>query len=88
RAGDFALAAQESRIFVIKSGSRSWYPPSETNLESGDIIFIDREPYDELQASRSYDMQVRGQRNNNIQLIMTGLATVTSIITTYVAITR
>ena len=88
RAGNFALAAEEDRIFVIKSGTRSWYRPSETNLESGDIIFVDRVPYDELQANRSYDMAVRGQRNSNIQLIMTGLATVTSIITTYVAITR
>ncbi|MEX0684524.1 MAG: polysaccharide biosynthesis/export family protein [Balneolales bacterium] len=88
RAGNFALAAEESRIFVIKSGSRSWYRPEETSLESGDIIFVDRVPYDELQAHRAYDMQVRGQRNSNIQLIMTGLATMTSIITTYVAITR
>lgn len=88
KAGNFALSAETERVFVIKSGTRSWYQPSETDIESGDIIFVDRTPYDELQASRSYDMQVRGQRNNNIQLIMTGLATVTSIITTYVAITR
>lgn len=88
RAGSFALAAEVNRVFVIKSGSRSWYRPAETSLESGDIIFIDRVPYDELQGSRAYDMQVRGQRNSNIQLIMTGLATVTGIITTYVAITR
>lgn len=87
-AGGFSLAAEESRVFVIKAGSRSWHYPEETDIESGDIIFVDREPFDELQAQRTFELQQSSQRNSNIQLVMAGLSTITSIITTYVAITR
>ncbi len=80
-AGGYALAAEESRVFIIKAGSRSWYTPEETDVESGDIIFVDRVPYDDLQALRSY-------RQGNIQLILTGISTVTSVITAYLAIFR
>lgn len=80
-AGGYALAAEESRVFIIKAGSRSWYRPDETDLESGDIIFVDRVPYDDLQARRSY-------RQGNIQLILTGISTITSLITTYIAVFR
>ncbi len=80
-AGGYALAAEESRIFIIKAGSRSWYHPDETDVESGDIIFVDRVPYDDLQARRSY-------RQGNIQLILTGISTITSVITTYIAVFR
>lgn len=44
-AGGTALAADEDRIFIIKAGSRSWYKPSETELQSGDYIYVDRVPY-------------------------------------------
>lgn len=88
KAGGYSLAADESRVFIVKAGSRSWHLPEETDIESGDIIFVDREPFDELQALRSFEIQQASQRNSNIQLVMAGLSTITSIITTYVAITR
>lgn len=86
RAGGFALSANEERIFVIKAGSGTWYKPHETTLESGDRIFVDRVPYDELNAKRSYEVQKEQIKNTRIQLIMTGISTITGIITTYVAI--
>lgn len=88
QAGGFTIPAEEERIFIIKAGNDTWYRPHETELNSGDVIFIDRTPYDELTAQRTYDIQQRQIRNSNIQLIMTGLSTITGIITTYVAITR
>lgn len=88
KAGGFALSADEERIFVVKAQTNSWYRPDDTMIEPGDLIFIDREPFDELQAARGYDLQKRAQRNSNIQLIMTGLTTITSIITAYIAVTR
>lgn len=88
RAGDFALSANKERIFIMKAGSGTWYKPHETELESGDRIFIDRIPYDELNAQRTYEVQREQIKNTRIQLIMTGLSTITGIITTYVAITR
>jgi len=88
QAGGFALSAEEDRVFVIKASSNAWYRPEDTGIQSGDVLFVDRVPFDDLQASRTFEMQKRQQRNSNIQLIMAGLSTITGIITTYVAITR
>ncbi len=87
-AGGLALSADADRTFIIKAESNSWYRAGDVMIEPGDLIFVDRVPFDELQAARVYDLQKRTQRNSNIQLIMTGLATITSIITAYVAVTR
>ena len=87
-AGGLALSADADRTFIIKAESNSWYRAGDVVIEPGDLIFVDRVPFDELQAARAYDLQKRTQRNSNIQLIMTGLTTITSIITAYVAITR
>ena len=87
-AGGFALAADEERIFILKAGIGTWYSPQNTTLQSGDKIFVDRIPYDELNAQRTYQLQRQQLKNTRIQLIMTGLTTITSIVTAYVAITR
>jgi protein involved in polysaccharide export with SLBB domain len=86
RAGGFALSADKDRVFIIKAGSGTWFKPGKTELESGDRIFIDRVPYDELNAKRSYEIQKEQIKNTRIQLILTGISTITGIITTYVAI--
>jgi len=87
-AGSFALSAEPERIFIIKPGSYSWYREGDVDIEPGDLIFVDRIPFDELQHARAYDLQIRAQRNSNIQLVMTGMATIASIITTYIVVTR
>lgn len=86
RAGGFALSANKERTFIIKAGSGTWFHPNETELESGDRIFVDRVPYDELNAQRTFEVQKEQIKNTRIQLIMTGISTITGIITTYVAI--
>lgn len=86
RAGGFALSANKDRTFIIKAGSSTWYRPGETQIKSGDRIFVDREPYDELNAQRTYEVQKEQIKNTRIQLILTGISTITGIITTYVAI--
>lgn len=88
RAGGYALSADKDRVFVIKAGNGTWFKPNETNLESGDKIFIDRLPIEDLNALRSYEIQKAQLRNQRTQLIMTGITTITGIITTYVAIRR
>ena len=88
QAGGLSIAANPERIYVIKAGSRAWKQPDETDLESGDIIFVDRTPFDELNAQREYEIQLRNARRNNAQLVLTAISTVAAAITTYVAITR
>lgn len=87
-AGGFSLSADTKRLFVIKAGSKTWHKPDETDIESGDMIFVDRVPVEDLNAKRSYDLQVKNYHNNNIRLVMAGISTITGIITTYVAVTR
>lgn len=88
RAGGFALPADRDRVFIIKAGNATWYRPGETELESGDRIFIDRKPVEELNALRTYEIQRQQLKNQRTQLIMTAITTITGIITTYVAISN
>jgi len=88
KAGGVTLAADTERIFIIKAGSRTWMKPEMTDISSGDIIFVDRIPFDELNAQRSFDLQKQAARRNNIQLVLSGLTAITGIITTVVAIRR
>jgi hypothetical protein len=81
-----SIAADEERIFIIKSGSRAWYSPDETNLQSGDIIFVDRIPFEDVSTGRNYSIQREQLKNQRIQLVMSGVATITGIITTFVAL--
>ena len=88
KAGGMTIAADTERLFIIKAGSRAWKHPDDTRLQSGDMIFVDRVPYDEFQAARNYDIQLRNLRRSNLQLILTTVSTITAVVTTYVAITR
>lgn len=82
------IAADEDRIFVIKAGSKAWYKPEETSLQSGDIIFVDRNPFEDVSTGRNYELQLQQLKNNRTQLIISGVGALASIITAYVAVRR
>lgn len=82
------IAADEERVFVIKAGSRAWYTPEEVELESGDIIFVDRIPFEDVSTGKNYAVQIQQLKNNRTQLIISGLGALASVITAYVAIRR
>jgi len=42
-AGGYSLAADEGNARIIKFNTRGWYKPDETNIESGDFIYIPKE---------------------------------------------
>lgn len=86
QAGGFALSADKERIFILKAGNATWFKVGETELSSGDKIFVDRQPVEELNARRAYEIQRAQLKNQRTQLIMTGLTTITGLITTYLAI--
>lgn len=88
QAGGFALSADKERVFILKAGNATWFKIGETELSSGDKIFVDRQPVEELNAKRAYDIQKQQLKNQRTQLIMTAITTITGIITTYVAIRR
>ncbi len=88
RANGMTIAADRERIFVIKAGSRSWYEPQETSIESGDIIFVDRIPFQDAKTGLEYQVSIQELKNRRTQLIMTGISALTSVVTAYVAVRR
>ena len=87
-AGGKTIASREDRVFIIKAGSRAWYKPEDTTVESGDIIFVDRFPLEDLNEKRQYEIQQRNLRKTNIQIIIAAVGTVASAITTLVAVSN
>ena len=88
RANGMTIAADKERIFIIKAGSRSWYYPDKTILESGDIIFVDRIPLQDARSGLQNQINIETLKNRRVQLIMSGVGALTSIITAYVAVRR
>jgi len=88
RSGGLSVAADPSRIFVIKAGGREWIRAGQTPIESGDIVFVDRVPYDEFIAKRNADIQERQLKASRYQLIISTVSTLASIVLAYVAVTQ
>lgn len=88
QAGGFALSANKDRVFVLKAGDATWFKVGDTDLNSGDKIFVDREPIEKLNEKRQYEIQRHQLRNQRTQLVMAAITTITGIITTYVALKR
>lgn len=87
-ANGLTIASDAERIFIIKAGSRAWYKPAETDLQSGDIIFVDRVPFEDVSTGRNFMLELERQKSERVRLIMTGIGTVASLITAYAAIRR
>ena len=85
-ANGLTIAANPDRIYIIKAGSRAWYHPQETDLQSGDIIFVDRIPFEDVSTGRNYALELERQKSERVRLIMAGIGTVASLITAYVAV--
>lgn len=88
RANGMTIAADKERIFIIKAGSRSWYNPDNTTIKSGDIIFVDRIPLQDARSGLQNQINIETLKNRRVQLIMSGVGALTSVITAYVAVRR
>ncbi len=82
-----------TRTYVIKAESSEWKTADEvTRIESGDVIFVNREPVanrPEIQQLALMEQNAeRDARIRTIQTILTGIGTVTGIITTFIALYR
>jgi len=57
KVGGYSIAADSSKVYVIKIGSRNWVDAQSTIIESGDWVYVDRIPLDDLAQKRIYDIQ-------------------------------
>ncbi len=98
-AGGYSISAEQDRTFIIKAGSREWRKPGETQVESGDIVFVDRIPTDEFLANRtfelqkntadrSYELQKSQQRLTRYQIAFSTVTTLVSVVLTYIALSN
>ena len=85
-ADGFTVAANRNRVFIIKAGSRSWYKPEETDINSGDIILIDRTPFEDVSSGTNIEIRKEELRNSRVRLILSTISTIATAITTYLAI--
>ncbi len=88
QANGLNLAADPDRVFVIKAGSKAWQKPENTELESGDMIFVDRIPFDELDAKRNYEVQLRNAKRQDRQVLLAAISTIAAVVTTTVVVIR
>jgi len=87
-ADGFSLAAEPTRVFIIKAGSYIWLTQEQTQVESGDMIFVDRKPYEDIQTARQYDLQLRQFRNSNYSLALATVTTLATLLSTAYILSR
>ena len=87
-AGGMTVAASTDRVYVIKAGSNTWFKPTDTTVQSGDIIFVDRIPFEDVSTGRTYQLNLQRLKTDRTRLILTAVSAVTSIVTAYVAVAR
>jgi polysaccharide export outer membrane protein len=54
--GGFSLSADTSKVYLIKAGTKTWMDARQTSVASGDWIYVDRIPLDDLAQQRQYDL--------------------------------
>jgi protein involved in polysaccharide export with SLBB domain len=68
--GGFSLSADTSKVYVIKASTKTWMDAEQATVASGDWIYVDRIPLDDLAQQRQYDLMKEGyelQRQSLIQ---------------------
>jgi polysaccharide biosynthesis/export protein len=72
KAGGYSLAAEEGDTRIIRFNSRGWYKADKTSVQSGDFIYVPK--------------VVRKEFSENLTIIYTVIASLTSIISTYLLV--
>ncbi len=87
-AGGLTLAANSERVILIKAGSLAWKHLRDGTVESGDILFADRIPFEDVTSLRAYQIQQENLKNNRVSLILATISTIATAVTTIVVVTR
>ncbi|HRE41961.1 MAG TPA: SLBB domain-containing protein [Ignavibacteria bacterium] len=59
-AGGFAPGADDGNTRVIKFNSRGWYKPDETEVQTGDFVYVPKEAKDEFKDTITLIAQISG----------------------------
>lgn len=88
-AGGLGPAANEQGVYVIKNISYAWVPATETILEPGDIIFVDRDPITTYQVDQQLEIQrLSAELNQRESRFRTVISTVNALVSVVLLLTR
>ncbi|MBE2256727.1 MAG: SLBB domain-containing protein [Ignavibacteria bacterium] len=59
-AGGFAPGADEGNTRIIKFNSRGWYKPGDTQVQTGDFVYVPKEAKDEFKDTITLIAQISG----------------------------
>ncbi len=80
QSGGIALAGVKERIFIIKAGSKNWEKPENTTIESGDMIFVDRKPYEDFVTSQQLEISKTQVTLSTWSLVISAISTTALLI--------
>ncbi|MEO8208911.1 MAG: SLBB domain-containing protein, partial [bacterium] len=60
KAAGYSLAADEGNTRIIKFNSRGWYKPDETEIQSGDFVYVPKEVRETFSQTISLIAQIAG----------------------------
>jgi protein involved in polysaccharide export with SLBB domain len=72
KAGGYSGSAKKKSVVIIKAGSKDWKDPSDTIIESGDIIWIPKKVY--------YDYITWGEIFRDVTSILVSVGTLTLLV--------
>jgi protein involved in polysaccharide export with SLBB domain len=83
QAGGFSISANRKNVYLIKAGSRNWVNALDSNVESGDWIYVDRVPLDDLAQRRLFRIQRQGLYTAAFTALVSAVSTTIAILIYY-----
>ncbi len=78
--GGYSLSANQKKVYVIKAGTKTWADARNTTVESGDRIYVDRHPFDDLNQQRMYRVQRQGLITSALTVLFSAVSTTVAIL--------
>lgn len=83
QAGGFSISADPKKVYLIKAGTKTWTDARTATIESGDWIYVDRVPLDDLNQRRLYKVQRQGLLTSALTVLFSAMSTTITILIYY-----
>lgn len=81
--GGYSISANPKKVYVIKAGTRTWMDARDSMIESGDWVYVDRHPLDDLNQQRMYRVQRQGLITSALTVLFSAVSTTVAILIYY-----
>lgn len=83
QAGGYSISADPKKVYLIKAGTKTWTDAKTATIESGDWIYVDRVPLDDLNQKRLYKVQRQGLLTSALTVLFSAMSTTITILIYY-----